>query len=208
MNGSVGTINDILYETRDGPDKENALPAYIFVEFPNSNLPAPLIPGKPNTWIPVPVITERCERKCCSVQNIPLRVCIAITIHKSQGMTIGDGEIFEKAVVYLPESETKGNAGLELVAFSRVKSPYCLAVGNKRNKQTKRSIQNIGKSDVYTLRRQFQNELEAMDKQTRQPTINAITDLDTAEGNSKTYEGGCEYLLKWFHKQISSVPVN
>ena len=123
-------------------------------------------------------------------------------------MTIGDGETFEKAVVYLPESETKGNAGLELVAFSRVKSPDCLAVGNKRNKLTKRIIQNIGKSDVYTLCRQFQNELEAMDQQTRQPTINAITDLDTAEGNSKTYKGGCDYLLKWFHEEINSVTVN
>ena len=123
-------------------------------------------------------------------------------------MTIGDRETFEKAGVYLPELETKRNAGLELVAFSRVKSPDCLAVGNKQNKLTKRSIQNIGKSDVYTLRRQFQNELEAMDQQTRQPTINAITDLDTAEGNSKTYKGGYDYLLKWFHKEINSVTVN
>ena len=114
-------------------------------------------------------------------------------------MTIGDGETFKKAVVYLPESETKENAGLELIAFSRVKSPDCLAVGNKRNKLTKRSIQNIGKSDVYTLHHQFQNELEAMDQQTRQPTINTITDLDTAEENLKTYKGGCDYLLKWFH---------
>ena len=72
-------------------------------------------------------------------------------------MTIGDRETFNKAVMYLPVLETKGNTGLELVAFYRVKSPDCLAVGNKRNKLTQRSIQNTGKSDVYTLRRQFQN---------------------------------------------------
>ena len=47
-----------------------------------------------------------------------------------------------------------------------------------------------------------------MYKQTRQPNINEITDLDTAEGNSKTYEVGCDYLLKWFHGQINSVTVN
>ena len=29
--------------------------------------------------------------------------------------------------------------------------------------------------------------------------------LDTAEGNSKTYKGGCDYLLKWFRKEINSV---
>ena len=121
------------------------MPTYIIVEFPNSKLPVPLITGKPNTWIPIPVVTERCERNCCSVQNIPLCLCIAITIHKSQGMTIGDLETFKKAVMYLPESETKGNAGLELVALSRVKIPDCLAVGNKQKKLTKMIIQNIGK---------------------------------------------------------------
>ena len=31
MNGSIVSIKDIVYETRDGPDKENALPAYIIV---------------------------------------------------------------------------------------------------------------------------------------------------------------------------------
>ena len=43
-------------------------------------------------------------------------------------MTIGDGEIFDKVVVYLPDSATRGNAGLELVAFSRVKSLDCMTV--------------------------------------------------------------------------------
>ena len=30
MNGSVGTIKEIVYETIDGPDKENALPEETF----------------------------------------------------------------------------------------------------------------------------------------------------------------------------------
>ena len=64
MNGSVRTIKDILYETRDGMDKDNASPAYIIFEFTNSKLPVPLILGKPNKWIPIPFVTERCEWKC------------------------------------------------------------------------------------------------------------------------------------------------
>ena len=44
-----------------------------------------------------------------------------------------------------------------------------------------------------------------MDQQT---TINVITDLYTAEGNSNTYKGGYDYLLKWFHEEINSVTVN
>ena len=50
------------------------------------------------SFLPIPTFTSRCE-KICSITKIPLRVCIAITIHKTQGMTIGPGEQFEKIVV-------------------------------------------------------------------------------------------------------------
>lgn len=82
-------------------------------------------------------------------------------------MTIGDGELFKKVVVYLLEPATKANPGLEFVAFSRVKNPYCLAVGNEPQNLTTKSIQKIGKSKVYKLHQEFQNELETMDQQTR-----------------------------------------
>jgi hypothetical protein len=62
---------------------------------------------------------DQCEKKCCSVKPIPLRVCKAISIHKSQGMTIGPEEVIEKVVVYLPEDQREQSPGLELVAFSR-----------------------------------------------------------------------------------------
>ena len=105
-------------------------------------------------------------------------------------MIIGDGEIFNRVFMNPPDSDTRGNASLELVAFSRVKSPDCMAVGNKVNDLINRNIQNIGKSVVYTMRRKFQQELENMDQQTRQPTIDAITALDTVEESLKTYKGG------------------
>ena len=63
-----------------------------------------------------------------------------ISIHKSQGMTIGPGEVFEKVVVYLPEDQREQSPGLELVAFSRAKGPDCLAVGNNSNNLTIMSI--------------------------------------------------------------------
>ena len=67
---------------------------------------------------------------------IPLRVCIAISIHKRQGMTIGLGEVFEKVVVYLPEDQCEQSPGLELMAFARAKGPDCLAVANNSNNLT------------------------------------------------------------------------
>ena len=64
---------------------------------------------------------------------IPLRVCQSITIHKSQGMTIGKNEIFTKVVLYLPDSESGGRRtpGSELVGMSRAKDLSCLAIGNE-----------------------------------------------------------------------------
>ena len=91
---------------------------------------------------------------------IPLRVCIAISIHKSQGMTIGPGEVFEKVVVYLPEDQREQSPGLELVAFSRAKGPDCLAVGNNSNNLTIMSIQKIGTSEKNKLRRKFQKKIK------------------------------------------------
>ena len=56
-------------------------------------------------------------------------------------MTVGEGKIFEKVVVYLPEEGMRKNPGLELVAFSRVKCPEDLAVGNHFGTLTKIKIQ-------------------------------------------------------------------
>ena len=49
---------------------------------------------------------------------MPLQVCKTLTIHKSQGMNIGEGKKFEKVVVCLPVSGNKCPE-LELVATSR-----------------------------------------------------------------------------------------
>ena len=37
---------------------------------------------------------------------------------------------------------------------------------------------------------------------TQQPTIDAITQLDATMLDEKTYEGGCEFLLKWFNEKV------
>jgi hypothetical protein len=206
MNGSVGTIREIVYKSNNGPDNDNELPSYVIVEFPNSTIPEEdsLIPGKPATMVPIPIVIDRCQKRCCSVTTVPLRVCIAITIHKSQGMTIGDGQIFEKVIVYLPEAGSRSDPGLELVAFSRASGPDCVAVGNNSSTLTEMSIKKIGKSVAYDLRREFEQELKQMAYGTQAPTIAAITMLDEIEYGDKTYEGGCRFLLNWFNEKTSS----
>ena len=99
MNGSIGTVVDIVYKNAAGPNNENTQPAYVIVDFPYSCIPPQhkIIPNKHSTCIPIPVSTDQCDKKCCSVTMIPLIPCAAITIHKAQGMTLGPNQIFEKS---------------------------------------------------------------------------------------------------------------
>jgi hypothetical protein len=206
LNGSVGTIREIVYGSNNGLVNDNELPSYVIVEFPNSKIPEEdcLIPGKPATMVPIPVVIDRCQKRCCSITTVPLRVCIAITIHKSQGMTIGDGQIFEKVIVYLPEAGCRSNPGLELVAFSRASGPDYVTVGNDSSILTEMSIKKIGKSVAYDLRREFEQELKQMADVTQAPAMTAITLFDKIEYGDKTYEGGCKFLLNWFNEKTSS----
>ena len=93
---------------------------------------------------------------------IQLRVCKSITIHKSQGMTIGEKEIFTKVILYLPDSESGGRRtpGSELVGMSRAKDLSCLAIGNESKNLSIQDIQKIGNTKAYDLRREFERKLK------------------------------------------------
>ena len=54
----------------------------------------------------------------------------------------------------------------------------------------------------------FKKELETIDQQTREPTIYVITALDPLEDSCKTYKGGCEFLLNWFHNETDQHRLN
>ena len=87
------------------PDSNPREHDYTVVEFPKSTLLVLLMPGKPRMWVPIPRIMRRCEHNCCSITAFPLQFCRAFTIHKSQGIAIGQGETFKKVILFLPEAE-------------------------------------------------------------------------------------------------------
>ena len=203
MNGAIGIVKDIVYKESDGPHHtDGELPASVIVDFPQTCIPQEkgLIPGQNSTWIPIPVVTERCERQCCSISTIPLIVCKAITIHKSQGMTIGPHQQFEKVIVHLPTSTTRKSPGIELVACSRAMNPDCIAFGNKSSDLTTMELKKIGTTNSYDLRRSFETEMKRRADESQTQTIEAITALDNNHEN-KTYEGGCKFLLSWFRNE-------
>ena len=105
--------------------------------------------------IPVAPITIRCERKCCTVISIPLRVCKAITIHKVQGISIGLQKAFKSVIIPLPEKGERTTPGSELVAFSRVTIISALTICDTNGKITIKKIKNIGTGSGYNKRKIF-----------------------------------------------------
>jgi ATP-dependent exoDNAse (exonuclease V), alpha subunit - helicase superfamily I member len=140
---------------------------------------------------------------------VPLRVCIAITIYKSQGITVGNGELFKKVVVHLLMNSRRVVHGLELVAFSRAKGLDCLAVGNKAVDLVTDRILKIGKTKGNQAYKDFMAMLSRKEEETFQKFQEMITQLDdsTAEGNERTFDGGCNFLLHWYHSMIDSLLV-
>ena len=67
-----------------------------------------------------------------------------MTMHKAQGMTVGEGMDFEKLIVYLKVSGQRTTTGLELVAFYRVKKQEDISVGNPVGELAITIITNIG----------------------------------------------------------------
>ncbi|KAG7009693.1 ATP-dependent DNA helicase [Physcia stellaris] len=113
VNGTMGTVHSILWE--DGvQDPHLRLPAMVMVEFDDYEGNGCIdIEGR--KVVPIVPITSTFEvnHAICHRTQLPLRLAFAITVHKSQGLTLS------KAVVYLqPKGVHTTNA---YVALSRVR---------------------------------------------------------------------------------------
>ena len=201
MNGSIGTVKEIVYDHPRGPKQPNSLPSYVVVDFPECTLGHVFIHGSPTTYIPIPVTTDRCERKCCTITTIPLRVCKAITIYKSQGLTVGDGKIWEKVVIWLPTGNQRKTVGTEVVAFSRATKPTAFAIGNDLNDIDRMSLLKIGKGKATKVRNDFEHMLCTKGTNTQSYYRDKISQLDISA--NKSFLGGCNFLLRWYRDKVN-----
>ena len=96
FNGAIGQIVQLVFPHKDGQQKNETL-GYAIVDFTHSTIPEneKLIPDMPRTCVPVPITHVICEKGCCSMHAFPVRCSVAITGHKSQGMTVAEGEPYE-----------------------------------------------------------------------------------------------------------------
>ena len=112
VNGLMGIIDDIIFAETE----PSSLPAVVFVKFDLYEGPSITISEGDNV---VPIVPIKCtweskSRKSCSRLQIPLCLAWAITVHKSQGLTL------KKAKIDLESKEFA--AELSFVAMSRVRS--------------------------------------------------------------------------------------
>lgn len=109
-NGSTGIIKHIIYAQHQQPP---LLPIAVVVKFDNYN--GPSISNIPNC-VPIPPVTATTYLKNTfhERQQIPLTLAWALTIHKSQGMTL------DKAWIDIGKKETC--LGISYVALSRVRN--------------------------------------------------------------------------------------
>jgi len=113
VNGAIGTVQDILFREDQEPP---SLPVAVFVSFDNYEGPT-IVNLEGKRVIPIAPIRRTWEGKSgilCSRLQVPLRLAWAITVHKSQGLTL------QKAVIDLGSKEF--SAGLSFVAVSRVRA--------------------------------------------------------------------------------------
>ena len=108
VNGTLGYVEEIFYRPRRAPPK---LPLYVLVKFKNySNFLLNIVDSK---IVPICVVQRG------STTQIPLRLAWALTIHKSQGLTL------EKETIDIGPTE---RIGLTFVLISHINSLQYLRI--------------------------------------------------------------------------------
>mmetsp|Transcript_41887 Transcript_41887/g.107187 ORF Transcript_41887/g.107187 Transcript_41887/m.107187 type:complete len:198 (+) Transcript_41887:1975-2568(+) len=123
VNGQIGTVKAIVYANDTAPP--NHLPKAVIVEFPNYIGPG--YKGVPHHVALTPNTVEATiNGKKCSRTQLAIVLAFGMTIHKSQGLTVGPGCPLGKLVINIGNKEHQ--SGLTFVALSRAKNISCLAM--------------------------------------------------------------------------------
>ena len=209
INGSIGIVREIILEHKDGPRHiPYELPAYVIVGFKESNGSEETRwrTDLEKTYVPINPKTIRCDKKCCIVTSIPLRVFKAITIHKAEGMSIGPGKPFESVIISLPEKGERTHPGSELVAFSRVTDISAIAICDTKNDITLTTLKKIRTGKSYIKRKKFDNLLKIKDALSRRIVKDNITKLQIVKENeTQPFLGESDFLLQWHLNRVKEL---
>ena len=155
-NGALGTVIDFVYAKDQAPP---TLPICVLVQF-DEDYSGPSASTRFPRCVPIsPVaqVSQNVGQRCERIQ-LPLRLAWAMTIHKSQGLTL------KKAWVDLGTSER--TVGMTYVALSRVKKLEDLIV----EPMTLERLQASKKSTDLKYRLQEEERLNTIAKKTMNRT--------------------------------------
>lgn len=138
LNGTLGTVIDIIYKKGCGPPQ---LPIFVIIKFDgfdgfetlDGNVPISVF----NT------IWYKTRQKCTRSQ-LPLSLSWACTVHKSQSLTL--------AMTEVDLGDMEFQLGLTYVALSRVKNAECIILLTLMNLKRLNSVRN---SNQFKLRENF-----------------------------------------------------
>ena len=182
VNGAQGTIYKIVYKPDNDPSK--GLPDVIYVDVPQYIGPA-RFPDLPKV---VPITPQTATwmdgKKFCSRTQYPLVPAYAITIHKSQGMTL--------ELVILDVGDREFAVGLSYTGMSRVKRLEDLAFDKmpswaRLNNFCKRDIFQKRLAEDKRLADLEQAFLEVLDLENRQDMFDEFFDAQTEEDMSDVF---------------------
>jgi ATP-dependent DNA helicase PIF1 len=118
VNGSTGIIEDILFEEQGPP----ALPTAVFIEFKKYN--GPTIKSREGKEVvliaPIKRSWEDKNGNSCSRTQIPICLAWAITVHKSQGLTL------EKAYIDIRAKEFAADLTFITLSWVQTLNDLCL----------------------------------------------------------------------------------
>ena len=150
-NGSRGKVVDIIYPSGDGyappplasSDDPTVFPIVI-VDFPHYTGHPLLTDGAAAathpTLVPIVAITRHCNRHCCSREGLPLISGKADTAHSAQGISVGRGEAFKRALFLWTAQAESLWPGIFYVGVSRPKEASDFALQNALTKHDAASI--------------------------------------------------------------------
>ena len=152
-NGATGTVIDFIYADNQQPPD---LPEAVIVKFDNYR--GPSISESISSCVPMCPITVSSQTLdgLHERQQLPLKLAWAITIHKSQGLTL------PKA--WIDIGQTERTAGISYVAISRVRTlPSCII-----EPMTFERLKSIKKSASLKFRIEEEKRLNELAEQTCQ----------------------------------------
>ena len=151
-NGATGKVIDIIYADNHSPPN---LPVAVIVQFDHYTGPS-FIDTLPKC-VPIPpvTITSKSLETFHERQQLPLKLAWAITIHKSQGLTL------PKAWIDIGPSEKA--PGITYVAISRVRSLNSCII----EPMTFECLTSIKKSSQFQFRLMEEYRLDKLAEETK-----------------------------------------